>query len=158
MNSTSACSQWATTRSRRTATLSSGGWNEHCCTQLPSIPVSESPLRAVSTYRPLGTRPRADAICCRSDSVMTLARDNGMRVVERPFAFDEWVEDFHAGRLTEAFACGTAAVVTPIGRVGWEGGELAMAAGEVTAGLRAQLVDIQRGRTSDPYGWTHKVW
>jgi branched-chain amino acid aminotransferase len=92
------------------------------------------------------------------DSVMTLARDNGMRVVERPFAFDEWVEDSSAGRLTEAFACGTAAVVTPIGRVGWEAGELTMAAGEVTARLRAQLVDIQRGRTPDPYGWVHKVW
>jgi branched-chain amino acid aminotransferase len=92
------------------------------------------------------------------DSVMTLARDNGMRVVERPFAFDEWQEDFRTGRLTEAFACGTAAVVTPIGRVGWAGGELTMAAGEVTGRLRAQLVDIQRGRTPDPYGWVHKVW
>jgi branched-chain amino acid aminotransferase len=92
------------------------------------------------------------------DSVMTLARDNGMRVVERPVAFDEWVADARSGRMTEAFACGTAAVVTPIGRVGWAGDELTMEAGEVTQRLRAQLVDIQRGRTPDPYGWVHRVF
>ena len=91
------------------------------------------------------------------DSVITLARDNGLRVVERPFAFEEWVEDVRGGRLTEAFACGTAAVVTPIGRVGWADGEFSMAAGEVTDRLRTQLVDIQRGRAEDRYGWVRKV-
>jgi branched-chain amino acid aminotransferase len=92
------------------------------------------------------------------DSVMTLAHDNGMRVVERPVAVDEWFADARDGRLTEAFACGTAAVVTPIGRVGWAGDELTMEAGEVTEKLRSQLVDIQRGRTLDPYGWVHRVF
>jgi len=91
------------------------------------------------------------------DSVMTLARDNGMRVQERPVAIDEWAADARSGRLTEAFACGTAAVVTPIGRVGWAGDEFTMAAGEVTDRLRTQLVDIQRGRTPDKYGWVHRV-
>jgi branched-chain amino acid aminotransferase len=91
------------------------------------------------------------------DSVLTLARDAGMTVVERPVAFEDWVADFESGRLREAFACGTAAVLTPIGRVGWAGGELTMAAGEVTEGLRTKLVDIQRGRTPDPYGWVRKV-
>jgi branched-chain amino acid aminotransferase len=91
------------------------------------------------------------------DSVMTLARENGMKVVERPFSYEEWVEDARSGRLTEAFACGTAAVVTPIGRVGSVDGEFTMAAGEVTARLRAQLVDIQRGRVEDRHGWVRKV-
>jgi len=91
------------------------------------------------------------------DSVMTLARDNGMRVQERPVAIDEWAADARSGRLTEAFACGTAAVVTPIGRVGWAGDEFTMEAGEVTDRLRTQLVDIQRGRTPDRYGWVHRV-
>jgi branched-chain amino acid aminotransferase len=91
------------------------------------------------------------------DSVLTLARDAGMNVVERPVAFEDWVADFESGRLREAFACGTAAVLTPIGRVGWAGGELTMAAGEVTEGLRTKLVDIQRGRTPDPYGWVRRV-
>ena len=91
------------------------------------------------------------------DSVMTLARDNGMRVQERPVAIDEWAADARSGRLTEAFACGTAAVVTPIGRVGWAGDEFTMEAGEVTDRLRTQLVDIQRGRTPDTYGWVHRV-
>jgi len=91
------------------------------------------------------------------DSVMTLARDNGMRVQERLVAIDEWAADARSGRLTEAFACGTAAVVTPIGRVGWAGDEFTMEAGEVTDRLRTQLVDIQRGRTPDTYGWVHRV-
>jgi branched-chain amino acid aminotransferase len=91
------------------------------------------------------------------DSVMTLARDNGMRVEERPVAIDEWAADARSGRLTEAFACGTAAVVTPIGRVGWAGDEFTMPAGEVTNQLRTRLVDIQRGRTPDPYGWVSRV-
>jgi branched-chain amino acid aminotransferase len=91
------------------------------------------------------------------DSVLTLARDAGMTVVERPVAFEDWVADFESGRLSEAFACGTAAVITPIGRVGWTGGELTMTAGQVTEGLRTKLVDIQRGRTPDPYGWVRKV-
>ena len=92
------------------------------------------------------------------DSVMTLARDNGMRVQERPVAIDEWAADARSGRLTEAFACGTAAVVTPIGRVGWAGDEFTMEAGEVTDRLRTQLVDIQRGRTPDTYGWVHRIF
>jgi branched-chain amino acid aminotransferase len=48
-------------------------------------------------------------------------------------------------------------VVTPIGRVGWAGDEFTMEAGEVTDRLRTQLVDIQRGRTPDTYGWVHRV-
>jgi branched-chain amino acid aminotransferase len=91
------------------------------------------------------------------DSLMTLARDAGMNVVERPMAFADWVSDVESGRLREAFACGTAAVITPIGRVGWSGGELTMEAGEVTEALRTQLVDIQRGRAQDRYGWVRKV-
>jgi branched-chain amino acid aminotransferase len=94
------------------------------------------------------------------DSVITLARDNGLTVVERPVAFDEWRADAASGQLREAFACGTAAVITPIGTVRWPDGEFEMAPdgiGPVTADLRTQLVNIQRGRTPDPYGWVHQV-
>jgi branched-chain amino acid aminotransferase len=90
------------------------------------------------------------------DSVITLARAAGREVLERPVSFDEWHSDAISGRLREVFACGTAAVVTPIGAVRSPAGEFAIAdggTGEMTAELRQSLVDIQRGRVKDPYGW-----
>jgi branched-chain amino acid aminotransferase len=94
------------------------------------------------------------------DSVITLARHHGRTVLERPVSFEEWRADALSGRLREVFACGTAAVLTPIGTVRASGGEFQVAdggPGEVTMDLRAQLVDIQRGRASDPFGWVHRV-
>jgi branched-chain amino acid aminotransferase len=94
------------------------------------------------------------------ESIIALARAAGRQVVERPVSFTEWREGAASGRISEAFACGTAAVVTPIGAVRFPGGEFAVAgggAGEVTMALRQQLVDIQRGRADDPFGWVHKV-
>jgi branched-chain amino acid aminotransferase len=94
------------------------------------------------------------------DSIMTLARDNGLTVRERPYEFAEWRADAASGALREAFACGTAAVINPIGAVKWPDGEFLISDGEtgpVTTDLRQQLVDIQRGRAADRYGWVHKV-
>jgi branched-chain amino acid aminotransferase len=94
------------------------------------------------------------------ESVITLAERAGRSVVERPIPFDEWRADAASGRLREVFACGTAAVITPIGTVRHGGGEFTVAdggAGEVTLGLRQTLVDIQRGRAEDPFGWVYRV-
>jgi branched-chain amino acid aminotransferase len=94
------------------------------------------------------------------DSVIQLARRAGHDVVESPVSFDEWREGAASGRIREAFACGTAAVVTPIGTVKSPDGEFTVAdggSGEVTMTLRKQLVDIQRGRAEDPFGWVHRV-
>jgi branched-chain amino acid aminotransferase len=94
------------------------------------------------------------------DSIITLARDRGHEVVERPYSFEEWCADARSGRLREVFACGTAAVLTPIGTVRWHDGELTVGTGEtgeITSMLRQSLVDIQRGRAADPYGWVHRV-
>ncbi|MFC4105001.1 branched-chain amino acid aminotransferase [Micromonospora zhanjiangensis] len=94
------------------------------------------------------------------ESVLTLAREAGHQVVERQVGFDEWRADAASGRLREVFACGTAAVITPIGTVRHPGGEFAIAGGEpgsVTMGLRQTLVDIQRGRTEDTHGWVHRI-
>jgi len=93
-------------------------------------------------------------------SVITLARDAGHEVVERPVSFADWQADAASGRLRKAFACGTAAVITPIGQVRFPDGEFAIAdgePGEVSMRLRQRLVDIQRGRAADPYGWIHRV-
>jgi branched-chain amino acid aminotransferase len=75
-------------------------------------------------------------------------------------SFDEWRADATSGRLREVFACGTAALVTPIGVVRSAEAEFVVGdggAGEVTMNLRQSLVDIQRGRVADPYGWVQRV-
>jgi branched-chain amino acid aminotransferase len=58
------------------------------------------------------------------------------------------------------FACGTAAVITPIGALRWPGGEAVAGTGEpgpVTLKLRQALLDVQYGRVEDTHGWVHKV-
>jgi branched-chain amino acid aminotransferase len=64
-----------------------------------------------------------------------------------------------SGRITEVFACGTAAVVTPVGRLKWRGGEVGGedGTGPVTRTVRSALVDIQYGRAEDTFGWMHKI-
>ena len=94
------------------------------------------------------------------DSVIKLAGRAGRGVEERPVSFEEWREGAASGRIREAFACGTAAVITPIGTVKTPDDEFTIAdggSGEVTMGLRKELVDIQRGRAEDPFGWVHRV-
>ncbi|BCJ58024.1 branched-chain amino acid aminotransferase [Micromonospora endophytica] len=94
------------------------------------------------------------------ESVIALAEAAGHRVEERPVSFADWQADAASGRLREVFACGTAAVITPIGRVRFPDGEFAIAGGEpgtVTMALRQQLVDLQRGKAADPHNWVHRV-
>ncbi|WP_026616795.1 branched-chain amino acid aminotransferase [Ensifer aridi] len=95
------------------------------------------------------------------DSLITLARDLGLTVREEPYAIDQWQTDARSGRLTEAFACGTAAVVTPIGKVkgkryGFTIGD--GGAGPVASRLKAALLDIQNGRAPDPHGWLDRLF
>ncbi len=94
------------------------------------------------------------------DSLLTLARAEGLTVREEPYAIEQWREDAKSGKLKEAFACGTAAVVTPIGRVMSPEGELVMGTGgpgQTTMRIKQKLVDIQRGAGPDPYGWVTRI-
>ena len=94
-------------------------------------------------------------------SLLTLAKDKGIKVREDRYSIDQWRADSRSGRLREAFACGTAAVVTPIGTVRSKDGEFKIGnggPGTKTEELKATLVGIQRGRTADPHGWIHKVF
>ena len=94
------------------------------------------------------------------DSLMTLARDLGMTVEERKVDVDEWRKGAADGSVVEVFACGTAAVITPIGALRWPGGEVVAgdgSPGPVTQQLRAALLDLQYGRAGDPHGWLHRV-
>lgn len=93
-------------------------------------------------------------------AILELAADLGYKVDERRISIDEWRQGVETGRIAEVFACGTAAVVTPVGVLRWRGGELTIGdggCGPVTARLRQQLLDIQYGRTEDTYGWLHRV-
>lgn len=93
------------------------------------------------------------------DSILTLARDQGIAVSEAPYAIDQWEADASSGRLVEAFACGTAAVVTPVGKVKRRAGEFTIGSGgpgQVTQALKAKLTAIQRGQAPDPHGWVHR--
>ena len=94
------------------------------------------------------------------ESLLTLAREEGLTVREERYAIDQWREDAKSGRLIECFACGTAAVVTPIGRVAGRDGEFTIGGGgpgQLTSRLRARLVAIQRGETEDTHGWVTRV-
>jgi branched-chain amino acid aminotransferase len=94
------------------------------------------------------------------DSLLTLARSMGMAVREEPYSMEQWRADAASGRLRECFACGTAAVVTPIGTIRSRDGEFTIGngnGGAVTASLLTALVDVQRGRAADANGWVHRV-
>ena len=94
------------------------------------------------------------------DSILGLARDSGHEVVERRVSIDEWRDGCADGSITEVFACGTAAVVTPVRALKWDGGEAVAAdgeAGKVTLDIRSALVDIQYGRAEDRHGWMQRV-
>ena len=94
-------------------------------------------------------------------SLLTLAKDKGIKVREDRYSIDQWRTDARSGRLREAFACGTAAVVTPIGTVRSKDGEFKIGnggPGTQTEDLKSALVGIQRGHAADKYGWIHKVF
>ncbi|SKD04329.1 branched chain amino acid aminotransferase apoenzyme [Burkholderia sp. CF099] len=88
-------------------------------------------------------------------SLITLARGMGLIVCEEPYSIDEWQRDAQSGRLREAFACGTAAVVAPIGEVKAQNYRFTIGnggCGAITDRLKSALTDIQFGRGPDPYG------
>jgi branched-chain amino acid aminotransferase len=90
------------------------------------------------------------------DSIITLLRDWGMAVSERPIAIDELLAAHRNGALREVFGCGTAAVITPVGELGWRGEKLLInggQAGEVARRLYDAVTDIQYGRAPDKHGW-----
>ncbi|VIO68959.1 Branched-chain-amino-acid aminotransferase [Bradyrhizobium ivorense] len=94
------------------------------------------------------------------DSIIALAKDAGTKVREEPYTIQQWRADAASGRLKEAFACGTAAVISPIGKVCSASGNFEISggvAGPVAMGLRKKLVDIQYGRTNDPHNWIRNV-
>lgn len=94
------------------------------------------------------------------DSLLALARDEGLTVGEERYSLDQWRKDAASGHLVETFACGTAAVVTPVGKVAGRDGEFTIGSGgpgQLTQKLKNRLVAIQRGEAEDPHGWVMKL-
>ena len=94
-------------------------------------------------------------------SIIDIAADLGHPVTERRVDIAEWREGAASGRIAEVFACGTAAVVTPVGRLTGDAmGDVRMGAGStgpVTAAVREALLDVQYGRVADSRGWMHRL-
>ena len=93
-------------------------------------------------------------------AVIALLGEQDIKVVERDIPLAEVRVGLETGDIAEVFACGTAAVVTPIGRFGSDEFELTVGAGEpgpVTMAIRKQLMDIQYGRADDVHGWMRRV-
>jgi branched-chain amino acid aminotransferase len=94
------------------------------------------------------------------DSVLALAPTLGYAVEEATVPIDELLADIRAGRVTEAFGTGTAAVVSPVGVLGYKGEEIVVGGGgvgPVTQRLYDTLTGIQYGRLPDPFGWVRRV-
>lgn len=90
-------------------------------------------------------------------SICRLLADRGVKVTEEKIALADVVEGIRSGAVAELFACGTAAVVTPITRLAGEGFDESLPVGECTLEIRRALTDIQTGRAEDPYGWMYRL-
>ena len=94
------------------------------------------------------------------DSLIALAADEDLSLREERYSLDRWRDDAESGRLVETFACGTAAVVTAVGKVAGKHGEFTIGSGgpgQLTQRLRQRLVAIQRGEAPDSHGWVMRL-
>lgn len=94
------------------------------------------------------------------DSILKLAQDMGIECEERLISIDEVTESIENGTLNEAFGCGTAAVITGIGSIGYRGKRYRIGdgtVGEFSKNLYELIVGIQRGSVEDKFGWTRKI-
>lgn len=94
------------------------------------------------------------------ESVLRLAEDRGLRPVETILVMSEVTQQITDGEITEMFACGTAAVITPIGEFRAVGGTWTIGdggSGQTTLALREELTGIQYGRVPDRHGWLTRL-
>jgi branched-chain amino acid aminotransferase len=94
------------------------------------------------------------------DSVIQIAKRWGLKVSERQVSVDELREAYTTGKLQEAFASGTAAIVSPVGQIYYKGKEYLInggKTGELTEKLYNEILQIQYGEKEDPFGWRIKI-
>ena len=93
-------------------------------------------------------------------SLLQVAQDLGYSVSEELVSTKSWRDDALSGAMSETFACGTAAVITPVGKVKSNHGDFTIGggvSGEITMQLRETLTGIQRGTIDDTHGWMHTL-
>ncbi len=94
------------------------------------------------------------------DSVIQICKSEGLKIEERKLTIDEVIKALDDGKLDEAFGSGTAAVITPVGSLGYKGKDYDindLKVGELTQKLYDTLTGIQWGKISDKFGWTQKA-
>jgi branched-chain amino acid aminotransferase len=94
------------------------------------------------------------------NSVITLGRDLGYTVSEKQIDVHEMLADIQSGKITEVFGCGTAAVIAPVGKFGYQDKEYIInnyEVGPVSRRLFQELTDLQYGRVPDRFGWTTTI-
>ena len=94
------------------------------------------------------------------DSILSVAKDLGYKTDEVMISIDDWRQGIESGEITEIFACGTAAVVSPVGQAKSALGTWVTGNGQpgpITMEIRNHLLGIQHGTIADPHGWVKKV-
>jgi len=94
------------------------------------------------------------------DSVITLAKEWGYEVQERKISIDEIMQASVDGHLQEVFGSGTAAVISPVGRIAHKGQEITISSGKIgqlAKRLHDTITGIQYGQLEDPFDWAHPV-
>ena len=94
------------------------------------------------------------------DSLIAMLREEGLEVREEPYSIAQWREEAESGELLETLACGTAAVVTPVGTVASPAGEFTIGTGgigQMAQKMREKLTGIQNGAVKDKHGWVMRV-
>jgi branched-chain amino acid aminotransferase len=90
------------------------------------------------------------------DSILTLAPSLGYEISEQRLDINEILADIESGKITEVFGCGTAAVISPVGKLGFKGKEYVIndnQTGEISKALYDELTGIQYGTREDKFGW-----
>lgn len=147
---------------------------DHGCDQVVWLDASEhrwvEEMGGMNLYFVYGSGPSARLVTpeltgsllpgVTRDSLITLGTDLGHEVEEGKISVDGWRADCESGAITEVFACGTAAVITPVGQVRSRSGDWSVgdgSAGPITLQLRQELLDIQTGAGPDTHGWMTRV-
>jgi branched-chain amino acid aminotransferase len=94
------------------------------------------------------------------DSILSVASDLGYKVEEGMISTTDWQDGIAKGEITETFACGTAAVVSPIGQAKSAMGTWVTGDGQpgaITMQIRNHLLGIQHGNIEDKHGWVKRV-
>ena len=90
-------------------------------------------------------------------AIIRMLRDSGRNVVEDTISLEGLLADIESGWVSEVFACGTAAVVVPLGHLKGEGFDARIEGSEVTRQIHDRLTSIQSGHAEDPYGWMYQL-